>query len=341
MNDFVTRLSEQEPRVEFYNAAVGLSLKVIAMRASDAEEGIKDEDLSVLNKVAPDDLKAGFGIDGDATVIGIPKTVFHVSDGNITGALDSVIIADASDRVVVSIGFDSMTIERLMDLVHSPAKLQDALYAKNDLFNLGDGNDLVSSFAGDDEIHVGGGNNVVHAGSGNDVVSAVGAASGNNKLYGEAGNDRMDGWNGKDILVGGAGADTLYGWGSNDKLDGGKDADRLTGGIGADILTGGAGKDIFDFNTFDAGATKATRDTIADFHRGEDKLELAQFQIDGAFGEKLVFIGSKPFTDSGQVRFEKAHGDLVVEVNYQGDKEAKFAILIKNTDSIGKADLIL
>ena len=316
--------------------------QVFALAAKVAEETTEAE--KVLGRRLDPSEIIEFDINPDwqllIEILPVTSFTFDAKVRGVSGAIDAIQLYDKNNSVIFSIAFDGLSIADLMKVAGHPARI-DALFAKRDFYDLGGGNDIVSSLGGNDEVHVGSGNNVVHAGTGNDVVSAVGAVSGDNKFHGDAGNDRMDGWNGRDMLVGGAGADTLYGWGSNDTLDGGKDADRLTGGVGADILTGGAGKDVFDFNTFDAGATKATRDTIADFHRGEDKLELAQFKIDGEFGDKLVFIGSKALTEVGQVRFEKAHGDVIAEVNYQGDKEADFAILLKDVDAIGKADLIL
>lgn len=305
---------------------------------------IEDEDVphgvSTVNVKVNQAWAKDLGLKTQATLIATPSTNFEIVDGHPTGRLDSLRLVEDGGRVLYSISFPGMKIEDLLALDGDLNAIKK-LFDKADFYDLADGNDRVSSLGGNDEVNVGGGNNIVHAGNGDDEVSAIGAASGNNQFYGEAGNDRMDGWNGRDMLAGDAGKDTLYGWANNDRLDGGKDSDRLTGGAGADILTGGAGKDVFDFNTAEAGATKATRDTITDFHRGEDKLELAQFRIDGVFGDKLAFIGTKDFSDSGQIRYEKLHGDILVEVNYEGSKAADLEILLRDVDALGRADLIL
>lgn len=65
----------------------------------------------------------------------------------------------------------------------------------------------------------------------------------------------LQGGAGADHLRGGAGADTLYGWG------------------GADMLAGGGGADRFLYSGV-SDSTGAHYDTIADFHFGEDVIDL-------------------------------------------------------------------
>jgi|CXWL01.1.fsa_nt_gi hypothetical protein len=100
---------------------------------------------------------------------------------------------------------------------------------------------------------------------------------GGNRLDGLAGNDDLRGEDGADILLGGAGNDNLRGDDGKDGLDGGSGNDVLSGGDGADTLIGGAGndrlsggdgRDAFVFNAQDGA------DTITDFRRGQDTLDL-------------------------------------------------------------------
>ena len=60
----------------------------------------------------------------------------------------------------------------------------------------------------------------------------------------------------------------------NDRLYGGVGADRLVGGPGDDRLAGGPGADIFVFSPGDGA------DTVTDFSRGEDSIDLRSFDID-------------------------------------------------------------
>lgn len=87
-----------------------------------------------------------------------------------------------------------------------------------------------------------------------------------------------------EIIIGGTGADTItitsessvattINTGSgNDILTGGSGNDTLNGGYGNDKLTGGTGNDIFVFNS--ALSSSYNRDTIIDFTRGEDIIQL-------------------------------------------------------------------
>ena len=79
---------------------------------------------------------------------------------------------------------------------------------------------------------------------------------------------------GNDDLYGGNGADTLNGGGGVDVLVGGAAADRLIGGTGDDTLTGGAGADVFVYDARGFGT-----DTITDFVRGQDKIDLSALGI--------------------------------------------------------------
>jgi acyl-CoA thioesterase-1 len=104
------------------------------------------------------------------------------------------------------------------------------------------------------------------------AIDRVGPA-GDDALDGGAGNDRLIGGSGNDRLLGGDGNDSLWGGSGADALDGGGGNDLLDGGPGADSLTGGAGSDAFVF------APGWGADTIADFARGADWLDLTTFGI--------------------------------------------------------------
>jgi Ca2+-binding RTX toxin-like protein len=111
-----------------------------------------------------------------------------------------------------------------------------------------DGDDLIFSFDGDDDI------------------------------YGDWGDDTIDGGFGDDYghddLYGGAGFDDLYGGSGLDYLSGGSGGDLLSGGTGRDTLIGGSGKDIFVFKKGDSGLTTSTADTITDWNRSFDSIDM-------------------------------------------------------------------
>ena len=155
--------------------------------------------------------------------------------------------------------------------------------------------------------------------------------------FGGGGNDIIYGTAASNTLNGEDGSDFLAGFGGNDTLNGGAGNDHLVGGAGKDLLTGGSGNDIFHYIALsDSGVTAATRDLIADFEPGVDKIDL--FNIDAnrtngaATNDAFTFIGTKvPFTGSaGQLHaFWSAIGQIV-EGDVNGDAKADFSIEIKD-----------
>lgn len=91
-------------------------------------------------------------------------------------------------------------------------------------------------------------------------------------ISGTAGNDVLTGSNANDLLLGYAGADQLIGNGGNDVLD---------GGAGVDQLTGGAGMDVFRFTTLADSIFASGMDRIADFVKGEDRIDLTGLGFTG------------------------------------------------------------
>ena len=102
----------------------------------------------------------------------------------------------------------------------------------------------------------------VTAGSGNDIIAGNALY---NIIFSMAGNDVVFGQGDDDLIVGGSGDDFLSG-------DSGQDL--IIGGTGHDTLQGGSGADIFFF----APADGMYWDRILDFNRGDDKINLAEFE---------------------------------------------------------------
>jgi hypothetical protein len=88
------------------------------------------------------------------------------------------------------------------------------------------------------------------------------------RLQGGKQADLLVGNNGDDILLGGKGDDALFGGNGNDRLEGGQGNDLLVGGYGTDLLMGGKGNDRFVFQS------GMGIDTVQDFQRGKDKIQL-------------------------------------------------------------------
>ncbi|YCO05128.1 tandem-95 repeat protein [Vibrio sp. VNB-15] len=93
--------------------------------------------------------------------------------------------------------------------------------------------------------------------------------------HGGAGDDVIFGEEGSDIAFGGTGNDYLDGGSSNDAVRGGSGNDILIGGSGDDILIGDDGDDIFKFVDQGEGIRDGEVDTITDFTKGEDKIDIS------------------------------------------------------------------
>jgi Ca2+-binding RTX toxin-like protein len=136
---------------------------------------------------------------------------------------------------------------------------------------------------------------------------------------------------GADVLIGGSAQDYLFGYGGND---------LIVGGGFMDVLAGGTGRDTFRFDRI-TDSRMSYRDTIKDFQRGQDKIDLSRIDADqdGTAGnQSFKFIGEKAFTGrDGELRF--SGGTVYGDVN--GDKVADFAIKVAGLKALSTADFIL
>jgi Tol biopolymer transport system component len=119
-----------------------------------------------------------------------------------------------------------------------------------------------------------------------------------------------------DTLIGDSGDNTIVGLG------------------GADRLTGKAGSDIFAY--VGAGdSTPSAPDTISDFsHDQDDIVDLTA----PAFG-RLAWVGARPFSAPGQIRFKVVGATGILEVNTQGVSDAEFRLELEGVTAIVPADL--
>ncbi|MEK0085776.1 calcium-binding protein [Benzoatithermus flavus] len=159
-------------------------------------------------------------------------------------------------------------------------------------------------------------------GDGNDTLDGT-AANGPLTARGGTGDDRLSGGLGDDVLTGGGGDDTISGGDGADRLCGNAGSDILVGGPGDDILTGGPGADSFVIGP------DADRDTITDFTRGDDRIDLAGFCRIQNFGRLAPFIGT-----SG--------GDTVVDVSAAAGEPAGTQIVtVAHVTGLHAGDFLL
>ena len=212
----------------------------------------------------------------------------------------------------------------------------------------GTGDDVLSGGAGRDRIDGGNGADVMLGGGGDDtfVVSQAedivieGAGEGADRVLarvsftlgenvetlqlttsgklngtGNAAANTLIGNNGDNVLNGLTGSDTLIGAAGNDVL---------VGGAGKDYLTGGAGRDVFAFQAGDSGTGGGTRDVIADFEAGADRIDLSGLGV----------------TSTDDLSFKTVGSGILVYADTTGDGLNDFAVQLSGVYSLSGADFI-
>jgi len=164
--------------------------------------------------------------------------------------------------------------------------------------------------------------------------------NGNDTIRSGNRNDTLFGGNGNDTLVAGRGNDTLHGGQGSDYMLGGAGMDTLLPGPGRDRLSGGIDADTFVFR-FEAEAGRGRwRDTILDFERNLDLIDLSEMDGNALRDGKqdLVFIGTDDFTgNAGDLRYERG----VIRGDTDGDRVSDFEIRLAGGGLISAGDFIL
>jgi Ca2+-binding RTX toxin-like protein len=166
-------------------------------------------------------------------------------------------------------------------------------------------------------------------------------------FIGGSGNDTITGSTAVDYLSGGAGNDTINGAAGNDVLNGGEGSDIVTGGAGKDTLTGGAGNDVFDFNLTTESAVGANRDVIADFVKGQDRIDLTGIDANTALAGDQNFSslvqGSATAMATAGLRWyqDAANNVTIVEGNVNTTTGAEFQIELVGLHNLAVSDFIM
>lgn len=197
-------------------------------------------------------------------------------------------------------------------------------------------------------IYAGAGNNVMEGGAGVDTVSYWYATAGvkvrlqvtTSQATEGSGTDRISSF---ENVAGSAFNDRLVGSNGANRLAGGDGNDVLRGAGGADRLIGGAGRDVFELDTLShSGITSATRDVIADFERGQDRIDLRGIDANGATGtnDAFAYIGTAAFSSSdatGQLRLSGG----VLYGSTDADDAPEFSIALTGISSLSSGDILL
>lgn len=165
----------------------------------------------------------------------------------------------------------------------------------------------------------------------------------NDTLFGSRFDDVLNGGGEGDVLLGGVGHDQLSGGDGFDRLIGGTGADRLTGNSGRDVLTGDGGNDIFDFNKLADSLSGQFQDSITDFDRSDDIIDLAGVDANSVVGGNQAFnwIGGAEFSVAGQLRYYFSDGMTIVSGNVDNDLLPEFQFDIDGQLNLSDIDFIL
>jgi subtilisin-like proprotein convertase family protein len=180
-------------------------------------------------------------------------------------------------------------------------------------------------------------------GAGTAIENCV-TGDGNDSLTGNGLANELRGMRGNDQLVCDAGNDQAFGGAGSDRIDGGTGADRIHGGAGKDTLKGGAGMDRFLFDAL-GDSTTAARDTILDFVRGVDRVDVSAIDPAAAIAgdQAFAWIGTAGFAGAGtaQARYGFSGGNTIVEFDTGSGGAAEMSILLQGALDLAATDFLL
>lgn len=209
-----------------------------------------------------------------------------------TGRADEIIGASEKNVINGGIGKDKLYGREYADILRGE-RGDDKLFGlvgKDTLYG-GRGDDKLDGYRGNDKLYGGKGDDRIEASLGankmygNDGADTIDGGLNNDKIYGGNGKDRAEGSWGSDVIYGGVSADRLYGNQNGDDIYGGRGDDTIVGGSGNDLIFGGGGHDTMtggsdrDRFVFTAGRDLGD-DTITDFQRGQDVIDISAFNTD-------------------------------------------------------------
>ncbi|WP_135507144.1 beta strand repeat-containing protein [Roseovarius aestuariivivens] len=163
-----------------------------------------------------------------------------------------------------------------------------------------------------------------------------------NTITGNSGNNVLNGAFGNDTLIGGAGNDTFQDTAGADHMDGGTGADVFFAGNGSDHMVAGLDADIdrFVFSDIADSAVGAQRDSIEQFVRGDDLVDLRQIDANTAVASDQPFVFAVgPANNSIWVQAGGSGLSVFGDVN--GDATADFEIFLDGQASMNAADFLL
>jgi Ca2+-binding RTX toxin-like protein len=167
---------------------------------------------------------------------------------------------------------------------------------------------------------------------GDDLINGF---EGNDILSGSFGDDTIFGGYGHDDLYGGSGWDDLYGGSGLDYLSGGSGDDLLSGGLGRDTLIGGTGEDLFVFTKGTSGLSTSTVDTITDWNRSDDWIDMT---VRGTAGNYREAKTSATSIGSALIRAEDLFPSASIKHVFLYNSKTDTGYLVSDLNSDGQFD---
>jgi len=167
---------------------------------------------------------------------------------------------------------------------------------------------------------------------GDDLINGF---EGNDILSGSFGDDTLFGGYGHDDLYGGSGWDDLYGGSGLDYLSGGSGDDLLSGGLGRDTLVGGSGEDLFVFTKGTSGLSTSTVDTITDWNRVYDSIDMT---VRGTAGNYREAKTSATSIGSALIRAEDLFPSASIKHVFLYNSKTDTGYLVSDLNSDGQFD---
>ena len=167
---------------------------------------------------------------------------------------------------------------------------------------------------------------------GDDLINGF---EGNDILSGSFGDDTLFGGYGHDDLYGGSGWDDLYGGSGLDYLSGGSGDDLLSGGLGRDTLIGGSGEDLFVFTKGTSGLSTSTADTIRDWNRLDDWIDMT---VKGTAGNYREAKTSATSISSALIRAEDLFPSASIKHVFLYNSKTDTGYLVSDLNSDGQFD---
>jgi Ca2+-binding RTX toxin-like protein len=197
--------------------------------------------------------------------------------------------------------------------------------------------DDIDGFSGADIIYGYDGDNLLYGWDGDDDIYG---GYDHDTIYGGNGDDYLIGGAGHDDLYGGSGFDDLYGGSGLDYLSGGSGEDLLSGGTGRDTLAGGTGEDYFVFKRGDSGLTTSTADTITDWNRSFDFIDVTIKGTSRNYREVMTDASSISTAASDA---DYLYGDTSVRhvFLYNPDIDRGFLVSDLNADGLFETGIVL